>query len=271
MNFENVLNFLTEWALNTGVKIIISLVLLIVLFRVITRLTRKAEKRLLSSKKHLDKTLVSTVAYLVRVVLKLAITVCAVGFLGVDTGGITALIASLGVGIGLAVNGALSNLAGGALLLLTRPFKIDDYIEAQNFSGTVEDIHIVSTRLRTPDNKVVYIPNGVLSSGTIVNYSEKALRRIEVLHRIPLDAQIDKIKGVLVSVAESDARIFDDPPQSIVISEISDSALTLSHRVWVANGDFWSVKYELTERTRQALLNEGVVSPAQRIEIKKEK
>ena len=271
MNFENVLKFLTDWALSTGVKILVSIVLLILLFRIISRLTRRAEKRLLSGKKQMDKTLVSTIVYLVRIVLKLAVTVCIVGYLGVDTGGLTALIASLGVGIGLAVNGALSNLAGGALLLLTRPFKIDDYIEAQEYSGTVEDIHIVSTRLRTPDNKVVYIPNGVLSSGTIVNYSEKPLRRIEVLHRIPLEADVDSVRRILFDVAFAESRIMEDPEQTLVISEITDSALVVSHRVWVENDNYWNVFFDLTERSRNELMSKNITPPRKQIEIKREK
>ena len=269
MNFEKVLKFLTDWALSTGVKILVSIVLLILLFRVISRLTRRAEKRLLSGKKQMDKTLVSTIVYLVRIVLKLAVTVCIVGYLGVDTGGLTALIASLGVGIGLAVNGALSNLAGGALLLLTRPFKIDDYIEAQEYSGTVEDIHIVSTRLRTPDNKVVYIPNGVLSSGTIVNYSEKPLRRIEVLHRIPLEADVDSVRRILFDVAFAESRIMEDPEQTLVISEITDSALVVSHRVWVENDNYWNVFFDLTERSRNELMSKNITPPRKQIEIKR--
>lgn len=268
MNFEVVLNFLTDWALTTGIKILISVILLIVLFRIITKVTRRTEKKLLNSKKHMDKTLVSTVSYLVRIALKLAVAVCIVGYLGVDTGGITALIASLGVGIGLAVNGALSNLAGGALLLLTRPFKIDDYIEAQSFSGTVEDIHIVSTRLRTPDNKVVYIPNGVLSAGTIVNYSEKPLRRIEVLHRVPLDADIEKIREILFDLADKDPRALRNPEGSLVISEVTDSALIILHRIWVENENYWSAFFNISEKSRAALLSEGISPPCKQIEIK---
>jgi small conductance mechanosensitive channel len=271
VNFEKVLNFLTDWALTAGLKILISVILLVVLFRIITKLTRRAEKKLLNSKKHMDKTLVSTVAYLVRIVLKLAVAVCIVGYLGVDTGGITALIASLGVGIGLAVNGALSNLAGGALLLLTRPFKIDDYIEAQSYSGTVEDIHIVNTRLRTPDNKVVYIPNGVLSAGTIVNYSEKDIRRIEFLHRTPLNADFEKVREILFGVADSESRILRTPEQSLVISETTETALIVSHRVWVENSDYWSVFFDITEKSRGALISSGFTPPTRQIEVKREK
>ena len=175
---QNLLDTIVNWATNTGVKIVIALLIMLISFRLITWLTRKMERRLINKRK-MDKTLVTTLFYVLRIILKIVILTCLIGYLGIDTSGLAALIASLGVGIGLAVNGALSNLAGGVLILITRPFKIDDYIAAGGYEGTVEDIHIVFTKLKTVDNKVVYVPNGSLSSSTIVNYSEKDMRRVD--------------------------------------------------------------------------------------------
>ena len=176
MNQEALLQSIASRAADIGIKLFVSLVLLIISFKVINLITKKIEKS--SRKRSADKTILRTSLYIFKIGSKILIAIGLIGYIGIDTGGITALIASLGVGIGLAVNGALSDLAGGVLILLTRPFRIDDYIEAQGFSGTVEDIHITNTKLRTPDNKTIYIPNGALSSGNIVNYSEKDTRRV---------------------------------------------------------------------------------------------
>lgn len=179
MTWDEVWSAIVNWALNTGLKIVIAIVLMIVSFKLINYLARVIQKKAEKSPKY-DKTLCDTLSYAGKIILKVLVVLCLIGYLGIDTGGITALIASLGVGVGLAVNGTLSNLAGGVLLVVTRPFRIDDFIEACGYSGTVESIHICTTRLCTPDNKVVLLPNGVLSTSTIVNYSQKDCRRVDI-------------------------------------------------------------------------------------------
>ena len=168
---------LPTW-INTGIKIVIAVLILLISFKIINALAKRIEKKLIAAKK-LDETLTKTLAYVAKIALKVIIVISLVGYLGIDTSGLAALVAALGVSVGLAVNGTLSNLAGGAMLLITRPFKIGDYISAQGFEGTVEEIRIVNTKIVTVDNKVVNLPNGALSSGSIVNYSEKALRRVD--------------------------------------------------------------------------------------------
>ena len=174
---SGVLDTVIGWATNTGIKIIIALIVMLITFKIINVIGRKIEKAGTTGK--LDKTLSKVFAYIFKLGLKIVIGICLVGYVGIDTSGLAALVTSLGVCIGLAVNGALSNLAGGVLIIITRPFKVDDYIEAQGVSGTVDEIRITATRIITPDNKVIYLPNGALSSGTIINYSEKDTRRVE--------------------------------------------------------------------------------------------
>ena len=267
MNFEKVLSFITDWALDTGVKIVVSIIILIIAFKLITRLTRRAEKKLVNGKKHLDKTLVSTAVYFVRLVLKAAVVVCIIGYLGIDTGGLTALIASLGVGIGLAINGALSNLAGGALILLTRPFKIDDFIEAQGYTGTVEDIHIVTTRVRTPDNKVVYIPNSILSAGTIVNYSEKKMRRVELNFSVSYSEDIEGVKALVLDIIGGHNRILKDPEPLVRASGYAESGVGIVVRAWVENADYWNVQYDLLEQIKEALDRAKIEIPYNQIVV----
>jgi len=145
---DEFLKWLSNWVATTGVKIVIALIVLFISFKVINFLARKIEKK--ANDKKADKTIMRTLAYLFRLGLKIVVAICLVGYLGIDTSGLTALVTSLGVCIGLAVNGALSNMAGGVLIILTRPFRVDDYIEAQGYSGTVTDIHLTNTKLVNP-------------------------------------------------------------------------------------------------------------------------
>ena len=270
---ENVLNIeefgrsLTAWALEAGLKIAISIAVIFVTFRIITMASRHFERKLISGKQRLDKTLTTTLFYLVRIILKSVVIICIVGYLGIDTSGLAALVTSLGVGIGLAVNGALSNLAGGALLLLTRPFKIDDYIEAQGHSGTVEDIHITQTRLRTPDNKVIYIPNGILSSDTIVNYSEKDTRRVDLDFSVDYSTDIDKAKSLILSTVESEASVLSAPEPFVGVTEHGDSGITITVRVWTKNTDYWDVRFNLIEKIKSAFDKNGIMIPYNQLDV----
>ena len=267
MTFEQFLSTLANWAVTVGVKIVIALVLLLVSFRLITTITRKIEKRLINGKPHLDKTITSTLFYIARIVLKAIVIVCLVGYLGIDTSGLTALFVSFGACVGLAVNGALSNLAGGVIIIMTRPFKIDDYIEAQGESGTVEDIHITSTKLRTPDNKVVYIPNGPLSSGTIVNYSEKELRRVDFSFSISYDSDFEKAKSLVMDIITSHPLTLDDPEPFVRVSSHADSSIVITARVWVKNADYWTVNFDVLESVKTSFDNNGIEIPYNQLDV----
>lgn len=267
MNIEEFGRSLTAWALEAGIKIAVSIAVIFVTFRIITMASRHFEKKLTCGNHRLDKTLTTTLFYLVRIILKSVVIICIVGYLGIDTSGLAALVTSLGVGIGLAVNGALSNLAGGALLLLTRPFKIDDYIEAQGRSGTVEDIHITQTRLRTPDNKVIYIPNGALSSDTIVNYSEKDTRRVDLDFSVDYSTDINEAKSLIISTVESEASVLSAPEPFVGVTEHGDSGITITVRVWTKNIDYWDVRFDLLEKIKSAFDKNGIIIPYNQLDV----
>ena len=250
-----------------GLKIVIALVILVVSFRVVTILTRKIEKKLINGKPHLDKTLVSTLFYVLRIVVKSLIVVCLIGYLGIDTSGLTALFVSFGACVGLAVNGALSNLAGGVLIIVTRPFKIDDYIEAQGMSGTVEDIHITTTKLRTPDNKVVYIPNGPLSSGTIINYSEKELRRVDFNFSISYQNDFEKAKALVMDILNAHELVLKDPEPFVRVSSHADSSITVTARAWVKNADYWTVNFDVLESVKASFDASGIEIPYNQLDV----
>ena len=247
------------------IRVVIALIILFVSFKIINAIGRRIEKR--GNKKNADKTIMKTLAYIFKLGMKIVIAICLIGFVGIDTSGLTALVASLGVCIGLAVNGALSNLAGGVMIILTRPFRVDDYIEAQGYSGTVADIHITNTKIITPDNKVIYIPNGVLSSGTIVNYSEKDLRRVDVTFSIAYTDDFNKAKEIITDICNNHQLILKDPAPFVRMSEHGASSINVVTRVWVKSEDYWTVKFDLTETVKEKFDENGIEIPFNQLDV----
>ena len=259
------LDTLISWCLNTGLKLVIALVVMVVSFRIVNLIARKIERR--GSDARFDKTLMRTLAYIVKVGAKIVILTCLIGYVGIDTSGLAALVASLGVCAGLAVNGALSNLAGGVLIIVTRPFKIDDYIEAQGISGTVEDIHIVCTKIRTPDNKVVYVPNGTLSNGNIINYSEKPTRRVDFSFSVAYDSDVELVKNIVRDILISHELTLDEPECFVRVSEHGESAIVITARVWCESGDYWTVNYDVIESVKRAFDENRIKIPYSQLDV----
>lgn len=266
ITFDKVLEALWNWVKTTGVKILIAIVVLIVSFFIIKVVTNRIKKRMQKNKK-VDKTISKTLLRCGNILAKILVIVALVSYLGIDTSGVTALITSLGVCVGLAVNGALSNLAGGFLILITRPFKIDDFIEAEGYSGTVIDIRITDTKIRTPDNKIVYLPNGKLSAAEIVNYSEEATRRVDITFGISYDNDFEKAKSILMDLSNQHAKVLKDPAPSVRMSEQGDSSINLTLKVWVLNGDYWDVKFDLLEATKKAFDENHIEIPYNQLDV----
>lgn len=266
---KNFFTWILDWLKTTGlsvlVKILISLVILFISFKIINVLTRKMEKS--SEKKNHDKTIIKTLAHVLRIALKCLVGVCIVGFLGIDTSGITALITSLGVCVGLAVNGTVANFAGGIMIILTRPFKIDDYIEAQGYGGTVTDINMTTTKLCTPDNKIVYIPNGNLSTGNIVNYSEKDLRRVDLTFSISYSEDFNSVKELLTKICDSHELVLKTPAPTIRMSAHSASSIDIITRVWVNSSDYWTVNFDLLETVKSEFDKAGIEIPFNQLDV----
>ena len=262
---ENLVNTLVNWAATTGVKLIIALVILLISFKIIKVVCRKVEK--VGTKKNADKTVMRTLAYALGLMLRVVVLVCLVGYLGIDTSGITALIASFGVCIGLAVNGALANLAGGVLILLTRPFRVDDFIEAQGVMGTVADIHITNTKIITVDNRVVYVPNGALANGNIINYSEKELRRVDIDFYVSYASDSEKAKSIAMEVLEKHELVLQDPAPFVRVSGRKESAVEIKTRAWVKNADYWTVYFDVTEAVKAAYEENGIEIPFDQVDV----
>ncbi len=262
---KNTLDLIVSWATSTGLRLLIALAIMFVSFKIINWVAKRIIK--IGEKKGLDKTITKTLSYLLRIGGKVIVTVCLVGYVGIDTSAITALIASLGVCIGLAVNGAVSNIAGGVLILVTRPFKVDDFIEAQGVSGTVADIHMVSTKVITPDNKVIYIPNGALINGNIVNYSEKELRRVDFSFSIAYDADYNKAKSIVEDVLKSHELVLDDPAPFVRMSKHAASSIDIAARAWVKSGDYWTVNFDVLEEVKAEFDRNNIEIPFEQLDV----
>lgn len=265
MDWNAIINSLLTWGTTTGVKLLISLAVLFISFKIVNFVARRIEKSGL--KKNADKTIMRTLTYALKVALKIVIVLCLVSYLGIDTSGLTALVASLGVCVGLAVNGALSNLAGGVLLILTRPFRIDDFIEAQGYSGTVEEINITNTKLRTGDNKVVYIPNGSLSAGSVVNYSMKDTRRVDFVFSIAYSSDFGKAKAIIADILESHELVLKEPAYFIRMSAHGASSIDITTRAWVNSGDYWTVNFDVIEAVKERFDAEGIEIPFNQMDV----
>lgn len=265
MDWQALLRGVTEFLRTTGVRVLFALFFLFLSFRIINFLARRIEKK--KNLKRYDKTLTRSLLSLGKTLSKVLVVGALVGYLGIDTSGFAALLTSLGVGVGLAVNGALSNMAGGALLLLARPFRIDDYIECGGYEGTVEDIRLVSTRLRTIDNKVVYLPNASVASGTIINYSEEPFRRLDLPLTVSYENDIAAVREIILSLFSKDARVLRDPEPVVTLGGYVASGAELICKAWVKNEDYWDARFDLLEAIQRSLKDAGIRFPGTRIDL----
>lgn len=257
---------LINTAIKYGAKILIALIILIVSFKIIDKLAKRFEMRLSNNAK-VDKTLSKTLMSASKIGLKIVIVIALVGFLGIETSGISALVTSLGVCSGLAVNGTLSNLAGGVLLLITRPIKLGDYITAQGYDGTVESIGICYTKIVTFDNKVVYLPNSGLSTGTIMNYSEMKTRRVDFDFSVAGNDP-HKVCEILKEVSNSSELILKDPAVFAGITDFgAGNGVKVTLRAWCKTEDYWTVYGYILEETEKKFAENNIVVPFNQLDV----
>jgi len=187
--------------------------------------------------------------------------------LGVDTTSLIALLGAAGLAVGLALQGSLQNFAAGIMLIIFRPFKAGDFVDAGGTSGTVEAIKIFNTILKTPDNREVIIPNGAIYGGTITNFSARSTRRIDMVFGIGYDDDIRKAKDVIKGILESDDRILKDPEFLIAVGELAAHSINFNVRPWVNSGDYWPVKFDLNERIKLAFDENGISIPYPQMDV----
>jgi len=241
-----------------GSRVLLALVTLAIGWWLINRVTSKLA-HLLALRKA-DQALQGFISNLANIILKILLVVSVASMIGIQTTSFVAAIGAAGLAIGLALQGSLANFAGGVLILLFRPFKIGDWIEAQGVSGTGDSIQIFHTVLRTGDNKTVIVPNGNLSNGIITNYNRQPTRKVVFDVGVDYDADLQKVREVLLTLAD-DPRVLKDPEPVAVVTALGDSAITVSLRVWVSTPDYWDVLFMFNERSRDRLKAAGVDIP----------
>lgn len=218
-------------------------------------------------RKNIDPAIQSFTKSLVNILLMVLLVISVVSALGVNTTSFAALLASAGVAVGMALSGNLQNLAGGIVILLFRPFRVGDYIEAQGTGGTVTEIQIFHTILTTADNKKIYLPNGALSSGNITNYSKEALRRVDFTVGVEYGEDIDKVRKALSDILSMDERVLQEPAPVIVLGSLADSSVNMSVRVWVKSENYWSVYFETNEKIYNEFNRLGINFPYPQLTI----
>ncbi len=266
MTLEGILSNLIGWTLTSGVRLVIGILVIVVGFKIINKVSKKfiavAEKR------NMDMTLVKFVKSFINYSLKILLVLIIAGsYWDVELSGLAALIASAGVAIGLALQGSLSNFAGGFIILLLRPFKVGDYIQAAGLEGAVEQIGVFYTTLTTVDNKVVLIPNGTLSNGSLINFSAKDTRRVDLIFSVGYECDILKVRRVLNDIVKEHKLILDYPEPFVGLVEQADSSLNFTVRAWVKTPDYWTVYFDLLESVKLRFDEEEISIPYPQMDV----
>lgn len=236
---------------------IVKAVLIFVIGRFIIKLLNGLVTKLLV-KRNIDPSIRTFAGSMVNITLTIILIVAVIGALGIETSSFAALLASFGVAIGMALSGNLSNFAGGLIILLFRPFRVGDYIEAQGTNGTVKEIQIFHTLLTTPDGKLVYVPNGAMSSGVVTNYNVKT-RRVEWIVGVEYGTDVNKIKPIIDEILRRDNRILNKPAAPFFqLHALADNSVNVVVRVWVKSSDYWDVYFETNKLIYEAFNASGI-------------
>lgn len=257
--WENAVELLTTTGVDFGINLVSAIVIFIVGRWVIRLLTRGLRKVL--QRQEVDKTLETFVCNLVSVVLLVLVIIAAISALGIQTTSFIAVLGAAGLAIGLALQGSLSNFASGVLIVLFRPYKVGDYIEAAGVGGTVEEVQILTTVLKSPDNKRIIVPNSQVMNSVITNYSAKDQRRVDLVIGVSYGDDLDKVRNTLEDLVAAEDRILDEPACQIAVSELADSSVNFVVRPWVARDDYWGVKFDLTEAIKKRFDEVGIAIP----------
>ncbi|MEM7405659.1 MAG: mechanosensitive ion channel domain-containing protein [Pseudomonadota bacterium] len=246
-------------AMQYGPNLLLAVVVLVVGLWIINRVCALLRRSL--EKAQTDATLAGFISSLSNILLKALLLISVASMVGIETTSFIAVLGAAGLAVGLALQGSLANFAGGALVLMFRPYKVGDFIEAQGVSGVVAEIQIFNTILRTGDNKRVIVPNGPLSNGIITNFSTEQTRRVDFVFGIGYDDDIAKAKAVLLRIVDEDDRILGDPAPVVVVSELADSSVNFTVRAWVNAADYWGVFFDTTEKVKLVFDQEGLSIP----------
>lgn len=250
---------LADLIMTHGVKILVALIVLFIGLKLISWLAKFLKRSF--AKRNLDETLRPFIVNIVAWTLRVLLFISVASMVGIKTTSFVAIVGAAGLAIGLALQGSLGNFAGGVLILMFKPFKVGDLIEAQGYLGVVEEIQMFVTKITTPENRVVILPNGDLSNGSIKNLSEKDHVRVDIVIGISYDSDIKKARDVILGVMSQDSRIKKEPSPFVGVLELADSSVNLAIRPWASPGDYWGVFFDITEKCKLALDENNITIP----------
>jgi small conductance mechanosensitive channel len=259
MDISNLLAKVYELLTVYGLKVVAAIVIFIV-GRWVAKAVSNFIKKVLTKSKA-DGTLVSFVGNLSYVALLAFVIIAALNQLGIHTASFIAVLAAAGLAVGLALQGSLSNFAAGVLMIIFKPFKVGDYIEGGGTAGTVEEIQIFTTQLKSPDNKTIIVPNAKMLGDNITNYTVKGTRRVELVFGIGYDDNIDKARQVIEDIIAQDDRVMKDPAPAVVVAELANSSVNFKVRVWTTADDYWGFYFDTTETVKKQFDAEGISIP----------
>jgi len=246
-----------------GIEFGLNLLTAIIIFYVgkmavglVVRGMRKVMRR-----QEVDKTLETFVCNLVRMILLVIVVIAAIGALGIETTSFIAIFGAAGLAVGLALQGSLSNFASGVLIVLFRPYRVGDFIEAAGINGVVEQVQILTTVLKTGDNKQIIVPNGQIMDSIITNFSANDTRRVDMTVGVSYDDDLDKVRSTIEELVAAEERILDEPACTIAVAALADSSVNFIVRPWVKTSDYWGVMFDLTEAIKKRFDKEGISFP----------
>ncbi|UUO23175.1 mechanosensitive ion channel [Colwellia sp. M166] len=254
-----------QMLIDFAIKLIVAIAIVFI-GKFIANMVRRGVVKVMRHK-GMDDAIISFISSLLYGMLFFIVIVAAISHLGFNTTSLVAIVGAAGLAIGLALQGSLSNFASGVLLIVFKPFKSGDFIEVSGVAGIVEKILIFSTELRTGDNKTVIIPNGSITSGTITNYSTKPTRRIDLIIGVSYDADLAKTKALLLKLVSADQRVLKDQAITVGVSELADSSVNFVVRPWVKSSDYWPTYFDLLEKIKTELDNEGIEIPFPQLSV----
>jgi small conductance mechanosensitive channel len=264
-NWDQTLNFVQTKGLDFGINILIAIAIFYVgkfVVRMVVRGTRKVMRR-----QDVDRTLETFICNLLRMSLMVIVFIAAIGQLGIQTTSFIAIFGAAGLAVGLALQGSLSNFASGVLIVLFRPYRVGDFIEAAGIAGSVEGVQILTTILKTGDNKQIIVPNSQIMGSIITNYSSNETRRIDMVVGVSYDDNLDQVRSTLEELIAAEERIMKDPACMIAVSELADSSVNFVVRPWVKTSDYWAVRFDLTEAIKKRFDKEGISFPFPQREV----
>ena len=264
-DYAALMDKLLESALVVGLKIVAALALYYIGRWAVRRVMRIMDR--VYEKKSVEKSLRSFLSGVVKVLLYIVIVLVVVQVLGINTTSLVAMLASAGLAIGMALSGTLQNFAGGVMILLLRPYRIGDYIDAQGEEGTVRKIGLFSTEIITNDNRIIYIPNSTISTSVIDNYSTQEMRRVDWTISVEYGTDPAKLRQVVTEMLKSDSRVVADPAPSVFLVTLADSSVNFSARAWCKNSDYWGLKFDIQERIYVELPKSGINFPFPQLDV----